>query len=74
MNDLLPISRRHAQECLAEAKAQGLRNVRLSKFISSAITTRDIRKFDKRIVGVLELLTSRVAKRAPGRRVGSGRS
>jgi len=29
MNDLPPTSRRHAQECLAEAKAQGLRNVRL---------------------------------------------
>jgi len=29
MNDLPPTSRRHAQECLAEVKAQGLRNVRL---------------------------------------------
>lgn len=29
MNDLPPISRRHAEECMAEAKAQGLRNVRL---------------------------------------------
>ncbi len=29
MNDLPPTSKRHAQECLAEAKAQGLRNVRL---------------------------------------------
>ena len=29
MNDLPPTSRRHAQECLAEAKAQGLRNVGL---------------------------------------------
>ena len=29
MNDLPPTSKRHAQECLAEAKAQGLTNVRL---------------------------------------------
>jgi len=29
MSDLPPTSRRHAEECLAEAKAQGLRNVRL---------------------------------------------
>ena len=29
MNDLPPTSRRHAQECLAEAKSQGLRNVRV---------------------------------------------
>jgi len=29
MNDLPPTSQRHAQECLAEAKAQGLRRVRL---------------------------------------------
>jgi len=29
MNDLPTTSRRHAQECLAEAKAQGLSNVRL---------------------------------------------
>lgn len=29
MNDLPPTSRRHAQECLEEAKAQGLTNVRL---------------------------------------------
>ena len=29
MTDLPPTSKRHAQECLAEAKAQGLRNVRL---------------------------------------------
>jgi len=29
MRDLPPTSRRHAEECLAEAKAQGLRNVRL---------------------------------------------
>jgi len=29
MNDLPPTSRRHAQECMAEAKAQGLRRVRL---------------------------------------------
>ncbi|MBA7596918.1 hypothetical protein ES703_03912 [subsurface metagenome] len=29
MNDLPPTSKQHAQECLAEAKAQGLTNVRL---------------------------------------------
>ena len=29
MNDLPPTSKRHAEECLAEAKAQGLKNVRL---------------------------------------------
>jgi len=29
MNDLPPTSRRHAEECLAEAKAQGLKRVRL---------------------------------------------
>jgi len=29
MNDLPPTSKRHARECLEEAKAQGLRNVRL---------------------------------------------
>jgi pyruvate formate lyase activating enzyme len=29
MNDLPPTSKRHAQECLAAAEAQGLRNVRL---------------------------------------------
>lgn len=29
MNDLPPTSRRHAEECLEEAKAQGLTNVRL---------------------------------------------
>ena len=29
MNDLPPTSKRHAQECLAEARAQGLRKVRL---------------------------------------------
>ena len=29
MNDLPATSRRHAEECLAEVKAQGLRNVRL---------------------------------------------
>jgi len=29
MNDLPPTSKRHAQECLAAAKAQGLRRVRL---------------------------------------------
>jgi pyruvate formate lyase activating enzyme len=29
MNDLPPTSERHARECLSEAKAQGLRNVRL---------------------------------------------
>jgi pyruvate formate lyase activating enzyme len=29
MRDLLPTSRRHAEECLAEAKRQGLENVRL---------------------------------------------
>jgi len=29
MNDLPPTSRRHAEECLEAAKAQGLRNVRL---------------------------------------------
>ena len=29
MSDLPTTSRRHAEECLAEAKAQGLRNVRL---------------------------------------------
>ena len=29
MNDLPPTSKRHAQKCLAEARAQGLKNVRL---------------------------------------------
>jgi len=29
MNDLPPTSKRHAQECLEMARAQGLRNVRL---------------------------------------------
>ena len=29
MSDLPPTSKRHAQECLIEAKAQGLKNVRL---------------------------------------------
>ncbi len=29
MNDLPPTSKRHARECLAEAKAHGLKNVRL---------------------------------------------
>ncbi len=29
MRDLPPTSRRHAHECLEEAKAQGLRNVRI---------------------------------------------
>jgi pyruvate formate lyase activating enzyme len=29
MNDLPPTSKRHAEECLAEAKAQGLKRVRL---------------------------------------------
>jgi len=29
MGDLPPTSKRHARECLAEARAQGLRNVRL---------------------------------------------
>jgi len=29
MNDLPTTSRRHAHECLAQAKAQGLKNVRL---------------------------------------------